>query len=605
MIASNPRESLRLSRIDLSSRVQPCIAPLSPANRTTALRLPPNPSSRPHGSARAASVAATLILSGLVAARPVYAQAGAPANAGDAIARDQARRAAEADAAERAARQASPEARLNGGERPALGAFPVETPCFTIREIAVEGALPPRLRWVGRHLAQFRGRCAGQAGLSYILASTQAEFLDRGLVTTRAGLPEQDLSTGVLRVAIVPGVVSALRGGTPKARRAWNAAAPLGVGDLVDLRALEQGLEQMRRVPGRQVTVDLAPGVAPGETVLDLKAAPARAVSGSVSVNNFAGRTVNRFQATGQLAALDLLGVNDVLSVYYNSRLDSPSTPADSRGTGGSFSVPYGWWTFGAAASANRYEQRVIGQVQDFDSRGKLDTASVFAERVVNRDQTSRTSVQLQLGVRRARSFIDDVEIGLQRQKLTDVQVALFDRRSLGRVRLDSQIAYRRGVDLFGAQDDEPGQPRELPTARYGIGTLDMALSAALTDRVGYRAAFRVQISDRALYGPDLFSVGGPYTVRGYESDRSLLSRSGFYLRQEATYRVSDAVQPYALVDVGRVRGDDATPLGLGAGVRASHSGFFVDAYAAAPVTARRLTRDRRVQLGLAAGFGF
>lgn len=538
-------------------------------------------------------------------AGPARAQTGAPVNPGDNIARDQARRAAEADAAERAARQAAPDARLSGGDRPALGAFPRETPCFTIREIAVEGASGSRLRWVPRHLARFRGRCAGQAGLSYILASLQAGFLDRGLVTTRAGLPEQDLSTGTLRVAVVPGVVSELRGGTAKARRAWNVAAPLGVGDLVDLRALEQGLEQMRRVPGRQVAVDLAPGYAPGETILDLKAAPVRAVSGSVSANNFAGRTVNRFQATGQLAALDLLGLNDILSVYYNSRLDNPSTPADSRGTGGGLSVPFGWWTFGVAASANRYEQRVLGEVRDFDTRGKLDTVSATVERVVHRDQTSRTSVQLQLGIRRARSFIDDVEIGLQRQDLTDAQLAIFDRRSFGRIRVDSQLAYRRGIDLFGAQDDEPDQPRELPTARYGIATLDLALSAPLTDRLAYRAAFRGQYSDRALYGSDLFSVGGPYTVRGYESDRSLLARTGFYLRQEATYTVSNAIQPYALVDVGRVRGDGTTPVGVGAGVRASYAGFFVDAFAAAPLTARRLTRDRKVQLGLSAGFGF
>lgn len=533
------------------------------------------------------------------------AQTGAPVNPGDNIARDQARRAAEADAAERAARQAAPDARLGAGDRSALGAFPRETPCFTIRQIAVEGASSRRLRWVPRHLARFRGRCAGQAGLSYILDSLQAAFLDRGLVTTRPGLPEQDLSTGILRVAVVPGVVSELRGGTAKARRAWNVAAPVAVGDLVDLRALEQGLEQMRRVPGRQVAVDLAPGYAPGETILDLKAAPLRPISGSVSVNNFAGRTVNRFQATGQLAALDLLGLNDVLSFYYNSRLDSPSTPADSRGTGGSVSVPFGWWTFGVAASANRYEQRVLGEVRDFDSRGKLDTVSATAERVVHRDQTSRTSVQLQLGIRRARSFIDDVEIGLQRQDLTDVQLGVFDRRSFGRLRVDSQVAYRRGIDLFGAQDDEPDRPRELPTARYGIATLDVALTAPLTDRLAYRAAFRGQYSDRELYGPDLFSVGGPYTVRGYESDRSLLARTGFYLRQEASYSVSSAIQPYALVDVGRVRGDDATPLGVGAGVRASYAGFFLDAFAAAPLTARRLTRDRKVQLGLSAGFGF
>lgn len=149
-----------------------------------------------------------------MAATSCPASAQTASGPGDNIARDQARRAAEAEAADRAARAAAPVARLDAGARTALGPFPVETPCFTIRQIAVEGTLDRKLRWVPGHLARFRGRCAGQAGLSYILASLQSAFLDRGLVTTRAGLPEQDLTTGVLRVTVVPGVVTELRGGS-------------------------------------------------------------------------------------------------------------------------------------------------------------------------------------------------------------------------------------------------------------------------------------------------------------------------------------------------------------------------------------------------------
>ena len=542
------------------------------------------------------------------ASTPVFAQVADPAGAAAAaIARDQARRAAEAGTADRAARENAPQSRLERGHARDLGPFPVETPCFTIRTLTIDSSLPRGLRWVSKRLARYRGRCVGDRGLNYILRDLQAAFLDRGLVTTRAGLPQQDLSSGVLHVAVVPGVEASVTGGSRKARRAWSVASPLHPGDLVNVRALEQGLDQMRRVPGREVSVDLAPGAAPGETVFDLHAKPVRPISAAISVNNFAGKTVGRWQATGQASALDLLGLNEILSGYYNSRVSNPSIPANSTGTGGSFEIPWGWWTFGVAGSINHYGQHVIGQVQDFDTRSTLKTVSGTITRVVNRDRTSKTSVQVQLQRRWGRSYIDDIQIGLQHQDLADVQLAVIDRRRFGRIQFDGVLAYRIGLGILGAQKDQPGQPAELPTSRYRIATLDVALSAPIGERLGYRAAFRGQLSSRPLYGPDLFSVGGPYTVRGYESDRALLARSGWYLRQELSVRVADRVQPYGFVDVGGVQGTGSMPTGIGAGMRAFWKGVNLDAFVAIPLTDTHEPAAVRGsgQFGLSIGWGF
>jgi hemolysin activation/secretion protein len=58
------------------------------------------------------------------------------------------------------------------------------------------------------------------------------------------------------------------------------------------------------------------------------------------------------------------------------------------------------------------------------------------------------------------------------------------------------------------------------------IATLDVAVEPLL-DRLSHRAAFRGRLADRTLFGPDLFSVGGPYTARGYYADCTLIDRSG------------------------------------------------------------------------------
>ncbi len=520
---------------------------------------------------------------------------------------EQARIKAEREAAERAAREAAPVVQMERGEAPVLGEFPEEANCFAIRDITVEGAAHRRLRWVDGFLSQYRGKCAGSAGLDYILRSLQAKFLDHGLITTRAGLPEQNMADGDLRIVVVPGMVSDVRTNGEDKSFTWDAASPVDAGDIIDLRALEQGLEQMKRITQRDVKVDLVPGDAPGETILDVTNVQKRYVTGSLSVNNYAGATVGRWQGSAQVAAFGLLGASEIFSLSYNNRINSPGIPANSKGAYASLSFPLGWWTFGVSGSANRYRQRVLGEVRDFQTRGKLYSAGGFAERVVHRDQTSRTALRVSLTRRWARNFIDDIEIGIQRQDLTDITAAVVDRRYFGDVRFDSEIAMRFGTGLLGAQEEGDDRPELLPSARYRIASFDFSANVPIKNASflnSYNFAFRGQLSERNLYGSDAISVGGPFTVRGFDSDRADIGRSGWYARQELRGKIGQNLQPFLLFDMGTTQ---RSPLiaGVGAGLRAAWRGFSLDGFVAMPLTDNRFRQDKGPRFGMSLGWSF
>lgn len=556
---------------------------------------------RPDGRARPRAVHTLVGLCAALVAVPATAQVGAPAD------QEQARIRAERQAAERTAREAAPSVSLQEDTRPALGPFPVEPNCFTVREIVVENAMRPKLRWVTGFIAQYRGRCVGTQGLNYVVRALQAEFIERGLVTTRAGLPEQDLASGTLRVVVVPGVVEDVRVNKTGRTKVWTRATPVERGDLLDLRALEQGLEQLRGVPGRTATVDILPGDAPGGSILDVTLAQPRPIAGSLTINNFASERVGRYQGSAQLAELGLLGFSEVVSAYYNRRTDSPGVPADSRGYGATAAVPLGWWTLGAAASSNRYEQTVVGEASTFGTRGTLERVAVNAERVIHRDQTARTSVSVGLAKRWAKNFVNDVEIGIQRQDLTDLELRLIDRRGFGRVRFDGSIGARLGLGILGAQAEPDDRPSALPSARYRIFSANWALFAPLgTGFVDtYRAEFFGQVSTTNLYGSDLLQVGGPYTVRGLDNDTAELGRTGFYLRQELGARITDGFRPYALFDFGGVRRGSGLRGGAGIGLRVRRGPVFADVFGARPVFGRGVPDRDRIRFGLSAGIGF
>jgi len=545
------------------------------------------------------------------AATPAQAQDVSPVEG------DRARREAERAAAERAARQGADVVSLPQGDVPALGPIPEgEAPCFKVERILVEGADRRRLRWVPDYLARYRGRCLGPKGLDHVLRSLQAAFLDRGLITTRALLPEQELASGSLVVRIVPGMVSAVRTNGEDEDFGWSVASPVDAGDIVSLRALEQGIEQMRRLPGREVAAELVPGDEPGDSIIAVTDKGAHPIAFSFDLDNFAGQAVGRWQGSAQLAALNLLGAREIVSLSYNRRIDAPGLPADSRGLGASLSFPLGWWIFGASASSNRYSQRIEGETARFDTLGRQRSVSAYVNRTLARGQASKTDLKASLTRRWGRNYIEDVEIGIQRQDVTDVTLALVDRRQLGigrrPVRLDSEIAWRMGTGLFGAQD-ESDRPDALPTSRYRIFTADIAAEVPLAHPLvkRWRLAFRGQVSRDRLYGSDSFSVGGPYTVRGFESDRAGIGRSGWYLRQELAGKpvlsfaegAGDHLEPFLLLDVGRVKDGADLLAGLGAGLRAQWRGLRLEGFGAVPLSGIGGAVSRTAVVGLAIGW--
>ena len=122
-------------------------------------------------------------------------------------------------------------------------ALPAESPAFPIHRIHLE--LPPEhaatFRFASAYLERYQGRDLGPEGLKLIMARLTRRLLDRGFTTTRVDLPAQNLSGGTLTLRLIPGVISAIRATGPDT---WRAALPCRPGDLLNLRDLEQGLEQ-------------------------------------------------------------------------------------------------------------------------------------------------------------------------------------------------------------------------------------------------------------------------------------------------------------------------------------------------------------------------
>lgn len=133
-----------------------------------------------------------------------------------------------------------------------------------------------------------------------------------------------------------------------------------------------------------------------------------------------------------------------------------------------------------------------------------------------HRDQTSKDTLNLRVGQRAGRSWLEGTEIDVQRRDSRNFEVSPNHSQAFGRVQLDLGLGHRRGVPWFGAQADFPGAEgdRDRPTFQYRLHTLDVSLAMPL-GALAYSANLRAQRSTTRLYATEYFSIGNRWPVLG------------------------------------------------------------------------------------------
>ena len=519
------------------------------------------------------------------------------------------RERAQRQAQQREALRLAPDVRLVAGNAfdYHLTTVPAETPCFRIDVVQLEGAHRADFAFLQKYLAGYRSRCLGQQGLRLLARRATDLLLARGYITSRVVIPDQNLATGRLRVVLLAGTVAAIRFAPGSVKVNWRSALPIRPGDVLNLRAIEQGLEQLKRVPSQDARVDIAPGAQPDTSDLVLTIMQGRRWRIIANLDDSGAPGTGKEQGGLTLAIDQPFGINDLLSIGYTHSLGRFDPKKGTRGHNLNYSAPWGNWTFGLSSMAYGYRETVFGSLQSFAYTGTSNTTAVSATRLVHRDAHSRTSLQVSVATRNEHSYIDGVQIQTQHRRATSVELALIQRRYVGHSQFDWRLAYRWGVPWL----DGAWRPSVMggPTDRYGFATLDASLSTPVpmfsTPWV-WLSELHAQATGDHLYAEDDITIGGRYTVRGYDGNTVLAGRHGAYWRNTLRLPLRrTGAQLYGGVDVGRVgggvTGDYASHSlsGIVVGLRGSRFGLSWDLFAGWPLQAPHGFPVRRPTAGM------
>ncbi len=447
-----------------------------------------------------------------------------------------------------------------------------ESPCFVVDRVELSGEQHDRFAWVLDQLAGAdrldppQGRCLGAAGVALVVQRAQSALVERGFVTSRALVGPQELGQGLLVITVVPGRIRRVVFDEPVSGRAQAAnALPARAGDLLNLRDIEQALENFKRVPTVEADIRIEPADEPGLSDLHIRWAQAMPVRLSLTLDDSGSRSTGRYQTSASLSLDNPFALNDLF--YIGVQGDLGGGDPGRRGTSGRslhYSVPVGHHLLALDLGRNGYHQSVAGAAQDYTYRGTSESQSVTFTRLLHRGADHKTSLQFQLFARQSRNFIDDTEIEVQRRRVGGWQLGVGHRAHLGAGTLDLNLSHRRGTGAFNAQ--------RAPEEAFGEGTSRFVLWQADArwqwpfrwgeQPLRYSGQWRAQINRTPLSPQERFAIGGRHTVRGFDGESSLSADRGWLLRQEVAVPLADSGQAFFIgLDHGQVDGPSADRL--------------------------------------------
>src|SRR5690606_4800071 len=278
-----------------------------------------------------------------------------------------------------------PDVRLRPASPLSEGPIPEgESPCFLISRVKLTGDEADSFLFAVDSLASRGdspiGKCLGANGINAVISHVQSAIIAKGYITTRVLAAPQNIEAGELTLTVIPGRVREVRFAPDADVRGTKLnALPVSAGDILNLRDLEQALENFKRVPTAAADIKIeaaeGEGAQPGQSDLVISYRQSFPFRVTVSIDDSGSKSTGQYQGGLTLSYDNWWTLNDLFYISFNHDLGGGDRgPRGTRGSTAHYSLPFGYWTFSTTASRHRYFQSIAGLNKDYIYSGNSST---------------------------------------------------------------------------------------------------------------------------------------------------------------------------------------------------------------------------------------
>jgi len=341
----------------------------------------------------------------------------------------------------------------------------------------------------------------------------------KGYLLARAYLPKQDVTEGIIEIAILAGSID----GKVRINRKEPVRIDQSLLEGIADRAVPEGstarMEQLERavllindLPGLSAQASMQPGSTSGTTSVVIDASEGPLVTGALSSDNYGDRYTGTWRNTGQLAVNDPFGFGDQLSLSLTGAEDLLQGRA-------AYAIPLGATGLNWSLSYNGLSYDLGDELSYLDASGSADIFGTSLSYPLLR--TRAASVLAAVGFEyllltdEANGFtFRDTSIPVGNGSLTG---NFFDSFGGGGLTNANITMYAGDVDLSdvaGAETIDAAGPRI--SGGFVRGTYSLARLQRLTGQLSLFGSARGQLAADNLDSSQKFILGGPTGVRAY-----------------------------------------------------------------------------------------
>lgn len=489
---------------------------------------------------------------------------------------------------------------------------------FYIKQIQLDG-VPKELSFLNKIARKHEQKHVTVSNITNIRNAFQRKLLDKGYVTSQVYIPEQNLNAGTLQFMVMPGRVEDIRYSDSSAHGPWRTAFPVRPGDILNIRDVEQGLEQMKRVSSQSVTMKLLPGTSVGTSIIELSIKQDKPVHGSISFDNSGLESTGVYQGSFTSSFDQVFRANDTFTMSLSGDLSGSGSIKGTRAASLNYVIPHGKDTFSLSFSKSRYHQTIQSNPYDFIYSGKSTTMKAKWNHVWSRTQREKRAFDISISTRHNHRFINDMEIPVQALRTTSMEFGVSNRKYIGNATLYTRLGFQWGIGALGAQPEHKASvAMGGPTSRYHMWLVDVDYRKPFI--MGHRPAsftssFHGQWvqGGKRLYSVDTINIGNRYSIYGFDGEYTLMGDSGWYVRNEVSSVIPRLnTEVYLGLDVGAVYGKSTEALvgrtiaGTALGIRGNYSsGLLFDAFVSTPLYKPQGYHTKKFYSGFTVGYRF
>jgi hemolysin activation/secretion protein len=341
-------------------------------------------------------------------------------------------------------------------------------------------------------------------------------YRQKEYLTSRAYIPPQDLTGGILEIRVLEGKMGDLKIENPGkvyfSDKLIKSKVRIKKGEYFDYERLRKSLIKINEHPDRTAKAVLAPGTEPGQTDVVLIIDDQRTYHAGFEYDNFGSRYIGKDRYTLTFDHNNLTGHDDILSLKY---LMSDGDHYDLESL--RYLLPLGYtWEMGLYAVHSELE--LAEEFEATEAEGKSTIASVFANKYLVDEENLEIKLTSGFDYKHIRNFQLGIETSRDEMRIAKLGLDVDKTDRWGRTLLINEFSY--GIpDLWGsldAVDDE--------ASRDGAGgkftkwniTLIRLQSLPFPNNATLLWENQFQVSPYILTSSEEFQIGGIRNNRGY-----------------------------------------------------------------------------------------